>query len=72
MAIVSSTYDTDHSAQSGGGRWVVESHTETSGAVHTLIYLWDGSSDRDKPLATHASGLSAQLAEAEASAILDE
>jgi hypothetical protein len=57
-------------AQSGGGRWTTERHTDSEGKVHTITYLWDGVADRDALLAQRAIYQANLLADAEAAAIL--
>lgn len=71
MPIVSSTYTTDAHAQTGGGRWTIERHTDNTGLVHTVgPYLWDEVSNRDTLLAARAAQIDAQLAEAEAEQLM--
>ncbi len=71
MAIISSSYVTDQHAQQGGGRWTVETHTDSDGKKYTVgPYLWDGITDRDTLLSARAASLAESLAEAEAESII--
>jgi hypothetical protein len=73
MPIVSSEYITDAHAQSGGAKWTIERHTDSTGRVHTVgPYLWDGVADRAAILSARAAHLDEQLAEVEANALLEE
>ena len=71
MAIVSSSRVTDQHAQPGGGRWTVETHTDSDGQKYTVgPYLWDGVTDRDALLSARAASLAESLAAAEAASII--
>ena len=71
MPIVSSEYITDAHQQVGGGYWTIERHTDNTGRVHQLgPYLWDGVADRDALLTARAAQIDAQLAQAEADALM--
>ncbi len=71
MAIVSSSYVSDTHAQTGGGVWTTETHTDSDGVTYVIgPYLWDGIADRDELMAVRADALSESLAEAEAAKLL--
>ena len=73
MSIVSSSYVTDQHAQPGGGRWTVETHTDSDGNAYTVgPYLWDGVADRDALMASRAVALAETLAAAEFERLLDD
>lgn len=72
MAITASTYVTDTHAQPGGGRWTVETHTDSDGQKYTIgPYLWDGVADRDALLASRAAALAETMAAAELESLLE-
>jgi len=73
MAVISSTYSTDQHSQPGGGRWTVETHTDTEGVQYTIgPYLWDGVTDRNALLTARAAALEESLAASELESILGE
>lgn len=73
MSIVSSSYTSDQHTQPGGGRWTVETHTDSEGVKYTVgPYLWDGVADRDALMAARAASLSESLAQAELARLLEE
>lgn len=69
MSIVSSTYDLGH-PQIDDRRYVTEQHTDHLGAVHVREYLAAVGTDYAAVLATSATQLEIDLAEAEADALL--
>lgn len=71
MPIVSSTYQPDAHTQVDGRRYVTESHTDATGAVHTLTYLADPGADYGAILAVHAQQLAQQMADAEYQSIVE-
>lgn len=63
MAIVSSSYVSDTHAQTGGGVWTTETHTDSDGVTYVIgPYLWDGTTDRDTLLTVRATRLAETLA----------
>lgn len=71
MSIVSSEAIVDDYTQAGGGRYVVERHTDSTGTVHQVgPYLVDQGYDVQARLVTRAAEIDEQLAEAEAAALL--
>lgn len=69
MAIVSSTHTVGH-AQIDGRRYVVESHTDHLGIVRAVEYLAAVGTNYVAVRAARAAQLDVQLAEAEASALI--
>jgi hypothetical protein len=65
MAIVSSTYELDDHAQADGRTWVKESHTDSSGIVHTLNYLAPQGADYQAIANARAVVLAVNLADQE-------
>ena len=73
MPIVSSTHTIDAHTQQGGGRYVIERHTDQDGQVYQVgPYLAPAGFDVDARLAARATQISDQLAEAEAQALADD
>jgi len=72
MTITSSSYQTDAHTQPGGGRWVVETYTDSTGRVYTQQYMWDGVTNRDTLLSQRAAELNTALADAEAHQLIGE
>lgn len=71
MPIVSSQSIIDAHTQQGGGRYVIERHTDGDGKVYQVgPYLASEGFDMAARLAARASDLSEQLAQAEADALL--
>lgn len=70
MAIVSSSYVSDSHQQSGGGFLTVESFTDSTGAIYTNTYLWDGVTDRSVLLSDRSAALASRLADEEAAGLL--
>jgi hypothetical protein len=71
MPIVSSAYTIDAHTQSSGGRYVVERHTDDAGRVYQIgPYLAPDGFDVDGKLTARAAEINAQLAEAEADAVM--
>lgn len=71
MAIVSSSYSTDSHSQFGGGKWTVETHTDSLGNSYMVgPYLWDGVANRDTLLSAHANQISDELAAGEAEQVV--
>lgn len=70
MAIVSSTYTPDAHTQTDGRRYVSETHTDSTGVVHTLSYLAEPGADYAAILAAHAAQLSESLAAQEYEEVL--
>lgn len=69
MSIVSSTFSIGH-AQIDGRKHVTEQHTDHMGGVHTAEYLASVGTDYVAVAAARAPQIEAQLAEAEAAALL--
>ena len=71
----SSTYTTDAHTQPDGSRYVYERHTDVTGRVHTVLYrapaAW-GDAEINAILSRRAGEIDAQLAEAEALALMGE
>lgn len=73
MPIVSSTCRIDAHEQRGGGRYVVELHTDDSGQVHQIgPYVAADEAQAQARLAAHALEIDEHLAEAEAQALLGD
>lgn len=73
MPIVSSTHTIDAHTQQGGGRYVIERHTDDAGVVHQVgPYLAPDGFDTAARLAARATQIDEQLAEAEARALIDD
>lgn len=71
MPIVSSTHTIDTHTQRGGGRYVIERHTDSTGVVHQIgPYLAPAGFDVAARLAARAAELNERLAEEEADAQL--
>ena len=71
MSIVSSIAIVDQYTQAGGGRYVIERHTDNAGRVHQVgPYLAPAGFDVDARLASRATELAEQLADAEALAVI--
>lgn len=72
MAIVSSAYTLGH-PQAGGRRYVVETHTDSAGGVHTREYgpVPDGT-DYQAILTARAQALGIELADGEAAAAFEQ
>lgn len=71
MPIVSSETIIDAHTQAGGGRYVIERHTDDAGVVHQVgPYLAPEGFDTAARLAARAVEIDAQLAEAEAQALI--
>ena len=73
MPIVSSAHTIDAHTQQGGGRYVIERHTDDAGQVYQVgPWLAPVGFDVQARVASRASEINAQLAEAEAAALLGE
>lgn len=75
MPIVSSSYTIDAHQQADGGRYVIESHTDDIGVVRAVQYALpagQGTAEADAFLAQRAAAMNAQLAEAEAEALIGD
>lgn len=73
MPIVSSTYTLDAHEQRGGGRYVVERHTDDAGRVHQIgPYIAADEAQAQARMAARVALLDEQLAEAEANALLGD
>jgi len=73
MSIVSSTYTQDAHSQVGGGKYVIEQHTDSEGKVYQVgPYVVPDGFDMNARLAARASQLSAQLADEEAAQVLGQ
>ena len=73
MPIVSSAAIIDAHTQQGGGRYVIERHTDDAGVVHQVgPYLAPDGFDTAARLAARATQIDEQLAEAEARALIDD
>jgi hypothetical protein len=73
MPIVSSTHTIDAHQQVGGGRYVIERHTDDVGVVHQVgPWLAPDGFDVAARVASRAGQINEQLAEAEAAALLGE
>lgn len=71
MPIISSTHTIDAHAQEGAGHYVVERHTDDAGVVHQIgPWLAPAGFDIDARLASRATELAEQLADAEALAVI--
>jgi len=71
MPIVSSTHNIDAHEQRGGGRYVIERHTDDVGVVHQVgPWLAPVGFDVQARVTSRASEINAQLAEVEAAALL--
>lgn len=70
MPIVSAAHIVGH-AQADGRRYVVERHTDGSGAEHLREYLADAGVDYVAVRDVHAQQIADALAEAEAQALID-
>ena len=72
--MLTSTFTTDAHTQADGSRYVYERHTDVTGRVHTLLYRapasWT-SVEIEAVLAQRATQIDAQLAEAEALALME-
>lgn len=71
MPIVSSTHTVGH-AQVDGRRYVVETHTDSEGVVHSAEYLAAVGTDYAAVRDARAVQIADQLAEAEAQALADD
>ena len=71
MSIVSSTYVADAHVQKDGRRFVVESHTDSVGGIHTTHYLAPIGADYQALANARAATIAASLAEQEATEILN-
>ena len=73
MPIVSSTHIIDAHQQQGGGRYVIERHTDDAGVVHQVgPWLAPDGFDVAARVASRATQINEQLAEAEAAELLGE
>lgn len=73
MPIVSSATTIDAHTQQGGGRYVIERHTDQDGNVYQVgPYLAPAGFDVDARLSARATEINDQLAEAEAKALADD
>jgi hypothetical protein len=73
MPIVSSTFTQDTHTQQGGGRYVVERHTDDAGQVFEVgPWLAPAGFDVQARVTSRASEINAQLAEAEAQALMHD
>lgn len=73
MAIASSSYAIDAHTQIDGARYVRESHTDSTGRVHSYHYLLpsgQGGAEATAFINARVDGLNTALADAEAEAIL--
>ena len=69
MSIVSSTYAVDEYAQADGRKYVMEAHTDSTGAVHRAQYLAAAGSDYQAIASARAVVIADALAAAEAEAM---
>ena len=70
MSIVSSEAIVDSHTQASGSSYVIERHTDSLGAVHTIgPYLAESGFDINARLASHAVELATQLADEEAARV---
>jgi hypothetical protein len=73
MPIVSSTHTIDAHQQVGGGRYVIERHTDDAGKVYQVgPWLAPDGFDVAARVASRAAQINDQLAEAEAQALLND
>jgi hypothetical protein len=73
MPIVSSTHTIDAHTQQGGGRYVIERHTDDAGRVYQVgPWLAPVGFDVQARVTSRAAEINAQLAEAEAAQLLGE
>jgi hypothetical protein len=73
MPIVSSTHTIDAHQQQGGGRYVIERHTDDAGVVHQVgPWLASEGFDVAARVASRATQINDQLAEAEAQALMND
>lgn len=73
MPIVSSATTIDAHTQQGGGRYVIERHTDQDGNVYQVgPYLAPAGFDVDARLSARATEINDQLAEAEAKSLADD
>jgi hypothetical protein len=73
MPIASSTYTQDAHTQQGGGRYVIERHTDDAGQVYQVgPWLAPSGFDVQARVTSRAAEINAQLAEAEAAQLLGE
>jgi len=73
MPIVTSESITDAHTQAGGGRYVIERHTDGDGRVYQVgPYLAPAGFDVAARVASRAAEINGQLAEAEALALADD
>ncbi len=71
MPIVSSTHTVDAHTQQGGGRYVIERHTDDAGKVHQVgPWLAPPGFDVQARVTARAAQIDVQLADAEAQALL--
>jgi len=71
MSIVSSTYEVDAHAQRDGRRFVVETHTDSAGGIHTLHYLAPVGADYQALANARAVTIAENLAEQEATEVIN-
>ena len=71
MSIVSSTYTVDAHEQADGRKYVVETHADSTGAVHSMIYLAAVGADYQAIASARAATISAALADAEVEAVVN-
>jgi hypothetical protein len=73
VPIVSSTFTQDAHTQQGGGRYVIERHTDDDGKVYQVgPWLAPEGFDVQARVTSRASEINTQLAEAEAQALLND
>mgnify|MGYP000320118821 CR=1 FL=1 len=73
MPIVSSSFTQDAHVQKDGGRYVIERHIDADGQVYQVgPYLAPEGFDTAARLASRATEINDQLAEAEARALADD
>jgi hypothetical protein len=74
MPVVSSSYTIDAHTQANGGHYVMESHTDNTGRVHSYHYelpAGQGATEVEAMMAARVARIDAQLAEAEFEGIVD-
>ena len=73
MPIISSTYTEDAHRQRGGGRYVLERHTDDAGKVYQVgPWVAPDGMDVQARVNARAAEINEQLAEAEAQALLND
>lgn len=75
MPVSTSSYVIDAHAQADGGRYVMETHIDTTGRIHNVHYKLPagaGTTEADAFLAQRAEAINTVLAEAEAEALIGD